>query len=171
MNSPVYHLLFVCVGNSARSILAECLMNHLGGGKFRAWSAGSRPRGEIHPQVIATLEHLRIPHEGARSKSWDEFSRLDSPELDFVITVCNEAAGEECPVWPGQPMTAHWEIADPAVVHGSADAEHRAFVDAAVSLKRRIELLLSLPLQKLDALSLHHKLREIGHEERATASH
>lgn len=162
MDRSPYQVLFVCTGNSARSILAEALMNAMGGGRFRAWSAGSRPKGEVHPLALEELQRLQLPAEGARSKSWEEFASPDAPVLDFVFTVCDQAAGEVCPVWPGQPLSAHWGMPDPAAVEGSEEERRRAFRDAAVLLRRRIDLLLSLPLERLDRLSLERDLRAIG---------
>jgi len=162
MPEKIYNALFICTGNSARSILAEGLLNGLGQGRFRAWSAGSRPKGEVHPLALATLQRLRLPTQGYRSKSWDEFVRPDAPQFDFIFTVCDNAAGEACPVWPGKPMSAHWGVPDPAAVEGTDEAKAKAFQDAAVALKRRIELFLSLPLERLDALSLQRELHGIG---------
>jgi protein-tyrosine-phosphatase len=162
--SRVFNVLFVCTGNSARSILAESAMNHptIGGGKFRAFSAGSQPKGEVHPLAIAELQRQKLPVSGLRSKSWDEFARPGAPPLDFVITVCDQAAGEACPHWPGQPMTAHWGVADPAAVTGTDDEKRRVFRDAFLILRRRIELFASLPFDKLSGLALKHRLTEIG---------
>ena len=157
-----YHTLFICTGNSARSILAEGILNGLGKERFRAWSAGSHPKGEVHPLALATLEQMRFSSTGYRSKNWDEFSRPDAPTLDFVFTVCDNAAGEICPVWPGKPVTAHWGVPDPAAVEGSELERRMAFREAAGILKRRIELFLSLPLRRLDAMSLQNELRAIG---------
>ncbi|WP_459618613.1 arsenate reductase ArsC [Bordetella sp. 2513F-2] len=162
MSEKVYEVLFICTGNSARSILAEGLLNGLGQGRFRAHSAGSQPKGEVHPLALATLERLKLPTEGFRSKSWDEFVRPDAPQFDFIFTVCDNAAGEVCPVWPGKPMSAHWGVPDPAAVEGSDEAKAKAFQDAAVVLKRRIELFLSLPMARLDAMCLQHELHGIG---------
>ena len=162
MNDKVYHVLFVCTHNSARSILAEGLLNHLGGTRFRAWSAGSHPAGEVKPAALQVLAGLRIPTDGFRSKDWAEFARPDAPVLDFVFTVCDKAAGEVCPVWPGQPMTAHWGVADPAAVEGSDEQRQRAYEDAARVLKRRIELMLALPLESLDRMALQREVRDIG---------
>ncbi|AOB32291.1 arsenate reductase [Bordetella sp. H567] len=160
--SKVYNALFICTGNSARSILAEGLLNGLGQGRFQAYSAGSYPKGEVHPLALATLERFGMPPGGYRSKSWDEFARPDAPQFDFIFTVCDNAAGEVCPVWPGKPMSAHWGVPDPAAVEGSDEARRKAFHDAAVTLKRRVELLLALPLARLDAMSLQHELHGIG---------
>lgn len=162
MSDKVYNVLFICTGNSARSILAEGLMNHLGGGRFRAWSAGSHPNGSVDPFALQTLATLRVPTDGFRSKSWDEFALPGAPTLDFAFTVCDNAAGEVCPVWPGQPMTAHWGVPDPAAVQGSDAQKAKAFMDVAITLKRRIELMLSLPLASLDSLSLQREIDRIG---------
>jgi arsenate reductase len=162
MSDKVYQVLFVCTHNSARSILAEGLLNHLGGGRFRAWSAGSHPAGAVKPMALQVLAGLRIPTDGFRSKDWAEFARPGAPELDFVFTVCDKAAGEVCPVWPGQPMTAHWGVPDPSAVEGAEAHRQRAYEDAARVLKRRIELMLALPLASLDRLSLQREVRDIG---------
>ncbi|TAM06765.1 MAG: arsenate reductase ArsC [Paraburkholderia sp.] len=162
MTIKTYNVLFICTGNSARSILAEGLMNQYGAGRFKAWSAGSHPAGQVNPYALQALQKFGVPTEGFRSKSWDEFAADGAPEMDFVFTVCDNAAGEVCPVWPGQPMTAHWGVADPAAVEGSEEAKKQAAWDAAVILKRRIELFLSLPHEKLDAVALHKAVREIG---------
>ena len=161
---PVLNVLFLCTGNSARSIMAEALMNHLAlaRGKFRAFSAGSHPRGEVDPLALETLAEQNIPSEGFRSKSWDEFGGPDAPDMHFVFTVCDQAAAEQCPAWPGQPMTAHWGVSDPAAVTGSPGARRRAFHDAAFILRRRIELFASLPFDKLSQLSLKERLDAIG---------
>jgi len=162
MAGKTYNVLFICTGNSARSILAEALMNHYGRGEFIGYSAGSHPTGTVNPLALAQLRSLRLPTDGFRSKSWEEFAGPDGPPLDFVFTVCDNAAGEVCPAWPGQPMTAHWGIPDPAAVQGTDEQKQLAFKDAAVMLTRRIQLMLSLPIDKLDAMSLQHELREIG---------
>lgn len=159
---PVKRVLFICTGNSARSILAEGLMNHLGRGRFEAYSAGSQPNGTVNPLALRTLASLHIPTDGFRSKSWGEFAEAGAPALDFVFTVCDNAAGEVCPVWPGQPVSAHWGLPDPAAVDGSDAVKAQAFLDTAVALKRRIELLLALPLASLDKLSLQNELKAIG---------
>lgn len=164
MQHKTYDVLFLCTGNSARSILAEALLNALGGGRFRAYSAGSHPRGEVHPRALELLRSLGLPIAELRSKSWDEFAGAGAPALDFVFTVCDKAAGEVCPLWPGQPMTAHWGIEDPAAVSGSEAQIERAFRDALQVLRRRIELFLALPLAAVDRLSLQRRLNEIGHE-------
>lgn len=162
MEPKPYNALFVCTGNSARSIMAEALLNHLGGGRFRAFSAGSHPTGHVNPLALSTLEGMRIPAEGLRSKSWDEFARPDSPHLHFVITVCDQAAGEVCPVWPGQPMTAHWGVPDPAAAEGDEEVRARAFLSAAMVLRLRIELMLALSIESLGAMALKGELDRIG---------
>ena len=162
MVEKTYNVLFVCTGNSARSILAEALMNHLGRGRFKAWSAGSHPNGEVNPLTLQTLEKMRLPTDGYRSKSWEEFARPDSPHLDFVFTVFDQAAGEMCPVWPGQPMTAHWGVPDPAAFEGRSEKRPQEFINVAITLKRRIELMLALPIQRLDAIALQRQVQDIG---------
>jgi len=162
VSDKIYNVLFICTGNSARSILAEALMNHHGHGRFKAYSAGSHPTGVVNPFALEELKNLRLPTDGYRSKSWEEFAGAHAPPLDFVFTVCDNAAGEVCPTWPGQPMTAHWGLPDPAAVQGTDEQKRLAFRDAAVMLSRRIQLMLSLPLQSLDAMSLQHELRQIG---------
>ena len=158
----VYNVLFLCTGNSARSIMAETLLNRAGQGNFHAFSAGSQPKGKVHPYTLDLLRKLHFDMSGARSKSWLEFAQPDSPKLDFVFTVCDNAAGETCPVWPGQPMTAHWGVPDPAAATG-IEAEIRfAFADTLRMLTNRINIFVSLPLAKLDRLSLQKKLEEIG---------
>ena len=161
-DSKVRNVLFVCTGNSARSILAEGILNNLGHGKFKAYSAGSHPKGEVHPLALETLAKFRMSIEGCRSKNWDEFSAPSAPVLDFVFTVCDKAAGEMCPIWPGQPMTAHWGVPDPSEVEGSDDDRRHAFGETVVVLKRRIELLLSLPLATLDSMSIRREIQSIG---------
>jgi arsenate reductase len=165
MSDKVYNVLFICTGNSARSIMAEGLMNHLGGGRFKAWSAGSYPNGKVNPFALQTLATWRIPTDGYRSKSWDEFAKSDAPRLDFAFTVCDNAAGEVCPVWPGQPMTAHWGVPDPAAVEGSDEQKSRAFMEVAITLRRRVELMLALPLNSLAGLSLQREIDQIGKTE------
>lgn len=162
MSDKVYNVLFICTHNSARSILAEGLLNSLGHGKFVAYSAGSHPGGAVNPYALKTLERLRIPTDGYRSKDWAEFARADAPQMDFVFTVCDNAAGEICPVWPGQPMTAHWGVSDPAAFDGTDAEKAHVFWDAAVILKRRIELMLALPLRSLDKLALQLEIKDIG---------
>ena len=162
MNDKVYNVLFVCTGNSARSILAEGLLTHAGRGRFMAFSAGSHPSGAVNPIALSTLKQLHIPADGFRSKSWDEFAKPGAPVFDFVFTVCDKAAGEVCPVWPGQPMTAHWGVADPAAFEGTDEQKSKVFWDTAVVLKRRIELMLSLPLSSLDKMAIQREIRDIG---------
>jgi arsenate reductase (thioredoxin) len=159
-----YNVLFLCTGNSARSILGEAVLNHLAvnHGRFKAYSAGSHPKGVVNPYTIETLRHNKFPVDGLRSKSWDEFARADAPVMDFVFTVCDQAAAEQCPYWPGQPMTAHWGLPDPAAVEGSDAAKRKAFRDTLMLLTRRIELFVSLPLDKLDKLVIQDKIKEIG---------
>lgn len=157
-----FNVLFLCTGNSARSIIAESILRQEGRGDFNAFSAGSHPAGKVSPFAIELLKTNRMPTDGLRSKSWEEFAQPDSPPLDFVLTVCDNAAGEVCPIWPGQPMTAHWGIPDPAAVEGSDEVKHKAFGEACRLLLTRIRLFTSLPLAKLDRLSLQKKLGEIG---------
>jgi len=157
-----FSVLFLCTGNSARSILAEAYLNAAGKGRFTAYSAGSRPAGKVNPFALELLEKNRLPTSGLRSKSWDEFARAAAPQLDFVFTVCDNAAGEVCPVWPGQPITAHWGVADPAAASGTEAERRKAFLRAFTELSTRINLLLALPLDKLDRLTLKRKLDEIG---------
>jgi arsenate reductase len=157
-----YNVLFLCTGNSARSILAEVVLGHEGAGRFNAYSAGSRPAGRVNPFAIEHLAASGLPTAGLRSKSWDEFAAPGAPPLDFIFTVCDNAAGEVCPVWPGQPITAHWGVPDPAAVEGSDDVKRKAFADACSALTARIRLFTSLPLAKLDRLALAMKLAEIG---------
>jgi arsenate reductase (thioredoxin) len=168
MDQP-FNVLFLCTGNSARSIMAEAILNKAGAGKFRAYSAGSRPKGHVHPETLKLLQGLGCDTSGCRSKSWSEFANPGAPVLDFVFTVCDNAAGEACPLWPGQPMTAHWGIPDPAEAKGTAAEVALAFKDAYRMLHRRIGVFTSLPLRSLDQLSLQAKLREIGRMEGATA--
>ncbi|HTT25003.1 MAG TPA: arsenate reductase ArsC [Candidatus Binatia bacterium] len=159
-----YNVLFLCTGNSARSIMAEAILNQKGHGRFRAFSAGSHPSGTVRPEAIRQLERAHLAATRLRSKSWDEFAKPGAPVLDFVFTVCDNAAHEVCPVWPGQPMTAHWGIPDPAAVQGSEEEKARAFRDAFFLLDRRISLFLSLPMQSLDGLSLKQELDKIGQQ-------
>lgn len=158
----IYNVLFLCTGNSARSVLAESLLNALGNGRFKAFSAGSHPAGAVNPLALDFLQTNSLPAEGLRSKSWDEFAAPGAPEMDFVITVCDQAAGEVCPFWPGQPMSAHWGVADPAAVAGSEATRRVAIKDAASVTRRRVELLLSLPLASLDKMALKSRLAAIG---------
>jgi protein-tyrosine-phosphatase len=164
MSGPTCNVLFLCTGNSARSILAEAIMNHLAspGSRFHAYSAGSFPKAQPNPFALELLRENHISTEGLRSKPWDEFVQPDAPSLDFVFTVCDQAAGEACPVWPGQPVTAHWGVPDPAAVEGSDEEKRRAFFDAYLALRRRIELFTSLPIESLDRMALQQRVREIG---------
>jgi len=169
MSDRVYNVLFLCTGNSARSVIGEAILNRLGKGRFKAFSAGSQPKGAVNPHTLTLLRNLGYDVSGLRSKSWTEFAQANAPELDFVFTVCDDAAGESCPVWPGKPTTAHWGIADPAAATGS-DAEIAvAFDDAYRMLYRRIELFLALPIDKLDKMVLTKRLKDIGAEAGATA--
>ncbi len=158
-----YNVLFLCTGNSARSIMAEAILNFKGRPNFTGYSAGSHPSGTVRPEALKQLEIAHLPTKNLRSKAWDEFSLPDSPRLDFVFTVCDNAAKEVCPIWPGQPMTAHWGVPDPAAVRGSAVEVERAFREAFFILDRRISLFLCLPLKSLDALALKRELDNIGH--------
>ena len=160
-NKP-FNVLFLCTGNSARSILAECLLNQWGRGAFVGYSAGSNPKGSIHPFALKLLEYMKLPTRGLRSKSWEEFAAPGAPEMDFVFTVCDDAAGEVCPVWPGQPMTAHWGIADPAAVEGTQKEQWVAFRTAFTELDSRIKIFTSLPLRSLDPIKLQEHLHAIG---------
>jgi arsenate reductase len=162
MAEALFNVLFLCTGNSARSILAEALLNDMGKGRFRAFSAGSHPAGQVNPFALELLEKTHFPVADLRSKAWDEFAQPDAPQLDFVITVCDKAAGEVCPVWPGQPMTAHWGIPDPAAVEGSDDAKRRAFLDAMNQMQRRISMFVNLPFNALDSMKLQQAVRDIG---------
>ena len=157
-----FNVLFLCTGNSARSILAEQLMNHWGNGRFRGYSAGSQPKGAVHPIALALLEHMKLPTEGLCSKSWDEFAAAGAPPLDFVFTVCDNAAAEVCPVWPGQPMTAHWGVADPAAVEGAEAERWLAFRATFRELENRIKIFTSLPIRSLERLKLQERLDAIG---------
>ena len=160
MADRVFNVLFLCTGNSARSVLAEAYLNHKGRGLFRAYSAGSHPTGKVNPGATELLERLQIPTEGLRSKAWDEFAQPGAPALDFVITVCDNAAGEVCPIWLGQPMTAHWGVADPAHVEGSLERAN-AFREAFRLLSRRIDLFTNLPVASLDRMALRKEVRDI----------
>jgi len=164
-----FNVLFLCTGNSARSIMAEAILNRLSAGKFHAYSAGSHPKGRVHPETLHLLRSLGYDTSDLRSKSWSEFANVGAPLLDFVFTVCDNAAGEACPVWPGQPMTAHWGVPDPAEAKGNPAEIALAFKDAYRMLNQRIGIFVSLPLRSLDRLSLQKKLREIGHMEGAMA--
>lgn len=162
MSNRPYHVLFLCTGNSARSILAEAILNQVGRDRFLAFSAGSHPNGKVNPYALDLLQRLGMNTAGLRSKAWDEFSGPDAPQLDFVFTVCDNAAGEVCPVWPGQPMTAHWGMPDPAAVEGSDLDKSNAFRDTFRGLERRIQMFTALPIASLDRLSLTNKIRDIG---------
>ena len=164
MTEHAYNVLFLCTGNSARSILAECILNREGRGRFKAFSAGSHPKGQVHPFAIDLLKKMNHPTAGLRSKSWDEFAAEGAPQLDFVFTVCDNAANEVCPIWPGQPMTAHWGVPDPAAAEGTDAERHLAFADAYRMLTNRISVFASLPLRSLDRLTLQRRLHEIGQD-------
>ncbi|QZH75352.1 MAG: arsenate reductase ArsC [Erythrobacter sp.] len=164
--STSYNVLFLCTGNSARSVLGEALMNAMGEGRFRAYSAGSQPKGEVHPMTIEVLDSFGYPTAELRSKNWHEFTQPGAPEFDFIFTVCDNAAGESCPVWPGKPLTAHWGLEDPAAVEG--DGQRQAFIDALGYLKRRIELFLMLPYARIDDMAMRGKLAAIGREQGAS---
>jgi arsenate reductase len=166
----IYNILFLCTGNSARSILAESLLNTLGKGKFRAYSAGSFPKGQVHPMALELLKRMNLPADNLRSKSWDEFAAPEAPHIDFIFTVCDNAAGEVCPIWPGKPMTAQWGIADPAAVEGTDTEKAFAFRKALKELETRIKLFSSLPIASLDVMTLQSRLREIGKSSAATES-
>ena len=169
MSEHVYNVLFLCTGNSARSIMAEAMLNQLGEGRFHAFSAGSHPKSEVNSFALRLLKELDFPTEGLRSKSWDEFAAPGAPVLDFVFTVCDNAAGEACPAWPGQPMTAHWGIEDPAAVEGPDIEKEKAFVTAMRYLRNRIGVFINLPIASVDDLTLGKQLREIGHQQGASA--
>ena len=162
MAERIYNVLFLCTGNSARSVMAECAMRRWGRGRFAAFSAGSHPKGEIHPLALATLRELNYETAGLRSKSWDEFARAGSPRLDFVFTVCDQAAGEACPLWPGQPITAHWGAADPAAFAGNPAEQRKFFLRIYTELENRIKLFSSLPIESIDRFALERRLKEIG---------
>jgi arsenate reductase len=164
VGEKVYNVLFLCTGNSARSIMAEVMTNHLGRGRFRAFSAGSHPGGKVNPFAIETMQAAGLATDGLRSKSWDEFAAPGAPPIDFIFTVCDNAASEACPVWPGKPAIAHWGVPDPAAVEGSDQEKRAAFREAATILRRRIELFVRLPIDKVDRLSLQAKLKEIGRQ-------
>lgn len=171
MAERVYNVLFLCTGNTARSILAEGILRKDGKGRFRSFSAGSQPKGTVNPFALKVLQSFGYPSDGYRSKSWDEFAGPDAPRMDFIFTVCDSAAGEACPFWPGHPATAHWGIEDPAAAAGTDIEKEAAFVQAFKYLHNRISLFLNLPLDQLDAASLGHRLREIGRSEGATSTH
>jgi len=162
MEKKIFNVLFLCTANTARSIMAEAILNQTGRGRFRAYSAGSHPASAVNPYALAYLERHNISTQNLRTKDWAEFARPDAPKMDFVLTVCDRAAGETCPVWPGQPMTAHWGVDDPVAVEGDEEKKTRAFADAYMVLNRRIAIFLSLPLEKLDEISLRKELVSIG---------
>jgi arsenate reductase len=162
MSTRQYNVLILCTGNSARSILGEALVNRLGRGRFKGFSAGSTPKGAVHPLALQLLEHLKLPTSGMRSKSWDEFAAPGAPPLDFIFTVCDNAAGEMCPAWPGRPLTAHWGIPDPAAVKGSDIEKRAAFRQAYDELERRIEAFMNLPIESLDRAQLQQRLSALG---------
>lgn len=168
MHDKQFNVLFLCTGNSARSIMGESLINRLGQGRFHGYSGGSHPRGHVDPRVLDMLKAMGFPTDTLRSKSWDEFAATDAPIMDFVFTVCDDAAGEECPVWPGQPVTAHWGLPDPSKARGEQWEIDRAYSDTFRMLRRRVELLLALPVASLDRMALERKVRLIGGEEGAT---
>jgi arsenate reductase len=163
MSDPMYNVLFLCTGNTARSVLAEGILRKLGEGRFRAYSAGSQPKGMVNPFAVKVLGNYDYPTDGYRSKNWDEFSGPEAPVMDFVFTVCDSAAGETCPFWPGQPMTAHWGIPDPAAVEGTDIEKEAAFVTAFKQMRNRIEVFTALPLKSIDAMTLGARLKDIGH--------
>lgn len=169
MTDPVFNVLFLCTGNSARSIIAEAILNRVGQGRFRAFSAGSHPKGRVHPRALAVLEHSHHDIGGLRSKGWEEFSGPNAPRLDFVFTVCDNAASEVCPIWPGQPMTAHWGIPDPAAIEGKESEIALAFAETYRLLFNHISIFTSLPLRSLDRISLRQRLREIGQTRKEAA--
>jgi len=162
MGGRTYNVLFLCTGNSARSILAEALIEHWGGRRFKGYSAGSFPRGSVHPLAIELLDRLHLRTTGLRSKSWNEFAQSGAPIVDFVFTVCDQAAGETCPVWPGNPVTAHWGVPDPAAVQGTGSERRRGFLDAYLALENHIKVFVALPIDKLDRMALERKVDEIG---------
>jgi arsenate reductase len=168
MTDKTYNVLFLCTGNTARSIMAESILRQRGAGRFNAFSAGSQPKGVVNPYALKTLESMDFPVDGFRSKNWEEFARPDAPVMDFVFTVCDNAAGEACPIWPGQPMTAHWGIEDPAAEDGSDIEKQRAFATAFRYLRNRIDQFCAIPLNRLDKLAVGRRLREIGEMEGAT---
>jgi arsenate reductase len=161
-SEKIYNTLFLCTGNSARSIMAEVMLNSMGKGRFKAWSAGSHPAGKVNPFALELLAKNHLPVEGLRSKNWEEFAVPGAPQIDFVFTVCDNAAGEVCPIWPGRPMTAHWGIPDPAAAEGSDDDKRKAFFLAYNQLSKRLSLFVNLPLDRLDTMTLQQQLKDIG---------
>ena len=170
MSDRTFNVLFLCTGNSARSILAESIINHLGAGRFTGFSAGSQPRGQVHPYALELLASLGFPSTGMHSKSWEVFAAAGAPNMDFVFTVCDSAAGEACPIWPGQPMTAHWGVPDPAAVEGSELEKRAAFREAFSALENRIRLFMSLPFASLDKMALQQRLDAIGRKPPSAAA-
>jgi len=170
MSDRTFNILFLCTGNSARSILAESIVTHLGAGRFKGFSAGSQPKGQVHPHALDLLASLGFPASGMHSKSWEVFAAAGAPHMDFVFTVCDSAAGEACPIWPGQPMTAHWGVPDPAAVEGSELAKRTAFREAFTALENRIRLFMSLPFASLDKMALQHRLDAIGRQTPSSAA-
>lgn len=162
MGDRIYNVLFICTGNSARSIIAEAVLNHLGAGRFRAYSAGSQPLGRVNPLTLETLQGRNFDTAALRSKSWDEFAEADAPQMDFIFTVCDKAGGESCPLWPGHPVTAHWGFPDPAAVQGSWEDKRRAFATTFREISQRLRLFLNLPLDRLDRMSLQNEVRKLG---------
>jgi arsenate reductase len=162
MRAKPPHVLFLCTGNAARSMMAEVMLHHLGQGRWTAYSAGSHPKGTVHPLALATMQSMGLPVDGLRSKSWEEFARPDAPPLDMIVTVCDDAAGEVCPIWPGTPMTAHWGVEDPAAFHSTQNAQREKFREVALILRQRIERFLSLPLTAMDRKTMQATLQEIG---------
>lgn len=162
MSDKVYHVLFLCTGNSARSVMAECILNRLGRGRYKAFSAGSQPKGDVHPMTLDTLKHQNYDIAPLRSKSWEEFAAEDAPDLDFVFTVCDSAANETCPIWPGQPMTAHWGVPDPAAAEGTDAEKMVVFADTLRMLTQRIDVFCNLPIDSIDKLTLQAHLKDIG---------
>jgi arsenate reductase len=170
MSMP-FNVLFICTHNSARSIMAEAILNHIGRDRFHAYSAGSLPAGEIHPLALELLQRNKLDTKDLRSKNWEEFAQPDAPAMDFVLTVCDKAAGEVCPVWPGQPMTAHWGVEDPATAEGNLEERQKAFSNAFMMINRRIAIFQNLPFEKLDKLSLQRELRDIGLIQTSESTH
>lgn len=171
MTDKTYNVLFLCTGNSARSIMAEAILNQISDGRFRAFSGGSQPAGKVHPQAMCLLKRLNHRTSELRSKHWHEFTVNDAPRLDFVFTVCDKAAGEPCPIWPGQPMRAHWGLEDPALLYSSDENVQKLFFDTYCLLKRRIELFCNLPLEKLDAMAIKHQIDNIGIDQQSMSPH
>jgi arsenate reductase len=169
MANSTRNVLFLCTGNSARSVMAEALLNHWGKGKFRAYSAGSHPKCEVHPLTLELLDRMQLPTNGLRSKSWDEFAQPNSPNMDFIITVCDNAAGEVCPVWPGQPIAAHWSFPDPAAAEGTIEQKRKAFADVYRSIEARVKLLCALPLEALDRMTMQSRVRQLGRDQQVRA--